>query len=175
MGCFLLAREKLPGYNALEVIDMIYDTLDHIHRYEGMHPGVLRGLRFLAQTDFSTLPDGRVEIDGENIFANVMTCVTKERNDTPEAHRKYIDIQYLIEGSEIVAVGPLERMEEEVEARPQGDIWFYRGPLSGVEIGQGRFVVVFPEDAHAPSIAVDKPAPTRKCVVKVLADWNART
>lgn len=154
---------------------MIYDTLAHIHRYEGMHPGVMQGLRFLAETDFSQLPDGRVDIDGENVFANLMTCQTKESNDTPEAHRRYIDIQYLIEGEELVAVGPLEMMNEEAEARPDGDIWFYHGPLCPVAIGKGRFVVVFPEDAHAPSIAVGQPAPVRKCVVKVLANWDERT
>ncbi len=152
---------------------MIYDTLDHLKRYEGIHPGVMQGLEFLAQTDFSTLADTRVTLDGDNVFANLMTCETKPSNDRPEAHRKYIDIQYLISGEELVGVGPLETMEE-VEARPQNDIWFYHGQTAQVPIGKGRFVVLFPEDAHAPSIAVDEPQTVRKCVVKVLADWNAR-
>ncbi len=154
---------------------MIHDTLDHLFRYEGMHPGVLRGLKFLAETDFSALPDGRAEIDGNNVFANVMTVDTKPMNDTPEAHRKYIDIQYLISGREHIDVGPLEAMTEEVKANPQGDIWFYHGPMDRVTIGDGRFAVLFPGDAHAPGIAAEKPETVRKVVVKVLADWSQRT
>lgn len=154
---------------------MIYDTLTHLDRYEGIHPGVMQGLRFLAQTDFSALPDGRVDIDGENVFANIMTVQTKPANDTPEAHRRYIDIQFLVSGQEQIAVGALESMQEEVEARPEGDIWFYHGDLDPVTIGNGRFAVLFPGDAHAPGIAVGAPATVRKVVVKVLADWNDRT
>lgn len=154
---------------------MIHDTLDHLSRYEGMHPGVLRGLQYLAQTDFAKLPDGPQEIDGKNVFANIMTVETKPRNDTPEAHRRYIDIQYLISGTERIGVGPLESMREEVEARPEGDIWFYHGDLDLVTIGNGRFAVLFPGDAHAPCIAAGQPETVRKVVVKVLADWNDRT
>ena len=152
---------------------MIYDTLAHIDRYEGMHPGVMQGLHFLADTDFSKLPDGRVEIDGDNVFANLMTVETKPANDTPEAHRKYIDIQYLISGHEVIAVAPLEEMTQ-VESRPQNDIWFYRGNTVRVVIGNGRFTVHFPGDAHAPGIALEKPQTVRKCVVKVLADWSQK-
>lgn len=149
---------------------MIYDTLDHLERYRGMHPGVLRGLRFLAETDFSA-PQARYEIDGEKIFAFVQDYETKPANDTPEAHRKYIDIQYLIQGEELVGVAPLEAMTEVVEAKPENDIWLYHGPVAQVPIGNRRFLALFPEDAHAPGVAVDSPAPARKCVVKVLADW----
>ena len=154
---------------------MIHDTLDHIFRYEGMHEGVLQGLKFLRDTDFSVLPDGRVDIDGENVFANIMTVETKLTNDTPEGQKKYIDIQYLISGREHIDVGPLEAMTEEVEGRPQNDIWFYRGPLDRITIGNGRYAVLFPGDAHAPCIAVNGPETVRKVVVKVLADWSQKT
>ena len=153
---------------------MIFDTIAQIDRYEGMHPGVLMGLRFLAQTDFGKLPDGREDIDGDNVFANIMTVETKPANDTPEAHRKYIDIQYLISGHECIDVGPLEDMERQVEARPQNDIWFYQGPLDRITIGDGRYAVLFPGDAHAPCICRTVPETVRKVVVKVLADWDGR-
>ena len=154
---------------------MIYDTLNHIFRYEGMHPGVLKGLRFLAETDFSVLPDGRQEIDGDNVFANIMTVQTKPENDTPEAHKKYIDIQYLVSGREHIDVGPLEDMKEEVSGKPENDIWFYHGDLDRITIGDGRYAVLFPGDAHAPGIQVNGPETVRKVVVKVLADWSQRT
>lgn len=152
---------------------MIYDTLDHLEAYRGVHPGVMRGLELLRDTDFSQWEDGRHEIDGERLFILLQSYETKPENDTPEAHRKYIDIQYLLSGQEQMGVGPLEEMTEEVEARPEGDIWFYRGPLSAILLSGRRFTALWPGDAHAPGIAVDrKSAPCRKCVVKVRADWE---
>ena len=122
---------------------------------------------------FSQWEDGRHEIDGERLFILLQSYETKPENDTPEAHRKYIDIQYLLSGQEQMGVGPLEEMTEEVEARPEGDIWFYHGPLSTILLSGRRFTALWPGDAHAPSIAVDrKPAPCRKCVVKVRVDWE---
>ena len=107
-------------------------------------------------------------MDGDNLFIFLQTYETKPDNDTPEAHRKYIDIQFLVSGREKMGVAPLEDMSEEVEARPDGDIWFYRGPMDYISLTAGdRFAVLWPGDAHAPSIAVDSPAPCRKCVVKV--------
>ena len=94
---------------------MIYDTLDHLEAYRGVHPGVMRGLELLRDTDFSQWEDGRHEIDGERLFILLQSYETKPENDTPEAHRKYIDIQYLLSGQEQMGVGPLEEMTEEVE------------------------------------------------------------
>lgn len=150
------------------VILMIYDTLAHLNQYEGIHPGVMRGLRFLAETDFSALPDSRHELDGDNVFANIMRYDTNLHNDTPESHQAYIDIQYLIEGEELVFVAPLEEMSSVVEAHPERDLWLHHGPTEALTLGRGRFLVLWPGDAHAPGVAVGGiPAPARKCVVKV--------
>ncbi len=151
-------------------MSMIYDTLDHLEAYRGVHPGVMRGLELLRDTDFSKWADGRYEIDGDNIFVLIQRYETKPENDTPEAHKKYIDIQYLFSGQELMGVGPLEEMTEEVKdkSNPGGDIWFYRGPLSNILLSGKRFVALWPGDAHAPCIAVDgAPIPCEKCVVKV--------
>lgn len=147
---------------------MLYDSLKHIEFYKGIHPGVYHALEILRDTDFSQLEDKRYEVDGDNLFFFLQSYETKPDNDTPEAHRKYIDIQFLVSGREKMGVAPLEDMSEEVEARPDGDIWFYRGPMDYITLTAGdRFAVLWPGDAHAPSIAVDSPAPCRKCVVKV--------
>ncbi|USF25985.1 putative protein YhcH [Firmicutes bacterium ASF500] len=147
---------------------MIYDTLAHLESYRGIHPGVMKGLELLRDTDFSRMEDGRYEVDGGDLFFMLQSYDTKPVNDTPEAHKKYIDIQFLISGGELMGVGPLEEMDREVEARPEGDIWFYNGPLSRLLLAGDRFTVLWPGDAHAPGIALDgKPAPCRKCVVKV--------
>ena len=148
---------------------MLYGTLKHLESYRGIHPGVMRGLELLRDTDFAQLADGRYEVDGERLFYSLQSYVNKPANDTPEAHRKYIDIQFLISGREWMDVAPLANMTEVAEARPEGDIWLHRGPVDGrVLLAGDRFAVLWPEDAHAPGIAVDgTPEQCRKCVVKV--------
>lgn len=146
---------------------MIFDSLKHISEYQHLSPALFRGLELLLQTDFSSLADGRHEIDGDRLFFSLQSYDSKASNDTPEAHRNYIDIQFLIQGQEKIGVAPLEEMTEEVEANPDGDIWFYHGKMDYITLTNDRFAVFFPGDAHAPCIAVQDPVPCRKCVVKV--------
>ena len=146
---------------------MLYDTLSNLTAYAPLSPRLTRAFRFLAETDFSALPDGRVELDGTDLFASISTYETKPVNDAPEAHRKYIDVQYLIFGTEMVGVAPLSEMTEEVSGNPEGDIWFYHGLTENLTLGKDRVMVFFPQDAHAPCIAVGDPKNVRKCVVKV--------
>lgn len=149
---------------------MIHGSLKHLARYEGLSPALKQGLRFLAETDLSAAAPGRIDIDGDRVFALIQEYETRAENNTPEAHRAYADIQYLLHGEEFIGVAPLEAMTEEVEARPENDIWFYRGETDRVRIGGDVFAIFFPEDAHAPCIAAGACANVRKCVVKVRVD-----
>lgn len=146
---------------------MIYDTLAHAAQYKGISPNLDKALDFLCSADFSALPDGRQEIDGNSVFANIMSYTTLADNPTPENHKKYADLFYLLEGEEEVGVAPLEELGELVEARPESDIWLHRGQTLRLPLGGGRFLVLFPGDAHAPSIGPHGPAPARKCVIKI--------
>ena len=181
-GCFLLDyfpkhlalslerrynRGTQEPYISQEEAAMIFDTLDHIDTYKNIHPGLYKALTILRDTDFDALTADRVEVDGKNLFFFVQNYETKVSNDTPEAHRAYADIQVVLEGREKMGVAPLKDMTQEVEARPEGDIWFYRGPVDCVTLTPGKFAVLFPQDAHAPCIAVEAPEKVRKCVFKV--------
>lgn len=146
---------------------MIYDTLAHAHQYKGLSPNLDKALDFLCSADLSALPDGRQEIAGEDVFANVMSYTTLADNPTPENHRKYADLFCLLEGEEEVGVCPLETVGELVREDPDHDIWLHRGETVRLPLGGGRFLVLFPGDAHAPSIGPHGPAPARKCVVKI--------
>lgn len=146
---------------------MIYDSLKHLEQYKGIFPRLYRGLELLRTTDFSALEDKLYEVEGRDLFFSLQSYESKPANDTPEAHRDYIDIQFLVEGAEKIGVALLEDMTEEVEGHPDSDIWFYHGPLDEITLSGDRFAVFFPGDAHAPGIAPGQPAPCRKCVVKV--------
>ena len=149
---------------------MIYDTIEPARLYRGISQNLAKALDFLTSTDFKSMPDERVEIDGDRVFAFFQRYDTLPVNDRPEAHRKYIDIQYLIEGEERIGIAPLSAMKREVEARPERDIYFYEGETVNISIGGGRLAIFFPQDAHAPSIAVGESRPVRKVVVKVAVE-----
>lgn len=145
---------------------MIYDSLAHIDQYKTTHPGLYKALTILRDTDFSKMEDGTVEVEGRDLFYFLQSYETKADNDTPEAHRKYADIQAVLVGAEKIGVGALEDMTQ-VSGKPENDIWFYNGPMDYVTLTPGKFAVLFPGDAHAPGICLDTPAQARKCVFKV--------
>ena len=146
---------------------MIYDTLAHAHLYQGISDRLQKGLDFLIHSSFASLPDGRYEIDGDDVFANIAHGKTAQNTPNAEAHDVYIDIQFLIEGHELIGVAQRETLTE-VEAHPERDIWFYTGKYEYLSLGDNRFIILWPHDAHAPNHAVDGiPVATRKCVVKV--------
>ena len=80
---------------------MICDTLANIGTYTGISKRLAKGLNLLRETDFSTMEAGKYEVDGKDLFYMIQSYQSKEKNDTPEAHRKYIDIQYVLSGEEI--------------------------------------------------------------------------
>ena len=74
---------------------MIYDKIENIDTYKGISERLYSGLKAIKETDFTTIEDGHFELDGDNLFMNVMTVDLKEKNDRPEAHRKYIEKKYV--------------------------------------------------------------------------------
>ncbi len=148
---------------------MILDHMKNLDNYRDLTGPLMRALEYIRDADFSKMEDMTYEVEGRDLFFFIQAYETKENNETPEAHRKYIDIQYMISGTEVMGVGQLDTMTEEVEAKPQNDIWFYRGPMDLITVSEGMFAVFFPNDAHAPCISPTSGANhVRKCVFKVL-------
>ena len=147
---------------------MILDHIKNISNYKFLDSDIVRALEIIKNTNFDEKEDITYEIDGFDFRYFISSYTTQEVNDTPEAHKKFIDIQYMITGNEIMAVGQLDDMTEEVKANPQGDIWFYRGATDDITVKEGMFVIFFPNDAHAPgSMPPDGPVEVRKCVFKI--------
>ena len=145
---------------------MILDHIKNLENYAGS--SIYAALQKIQSTDFSKLENITYEVEGRDLYFFISAYDSRKENDKPEAHRKYIDIQYVIEGCEKMGVGQLGDMTEEVEAKPQNDVWFYRGPMDYVTVKEGMFAVFYPNDAHAPCISPDgNCAPVRKAVFKV--------
>ena len=151
---------------------MIYDTLENAGYYYGISPLMKKALEYLTTTDLASLPEGKIEIDGDNVFANVSKGKTKPHSEAKmEAHRKYIDIQYNINAKEDVLCWFLKMAKGVLEEHPERDLWFYESKGRPITIGTSRFVILFPTDTHAPGLThrdlAEYESEYKKIIVKV--------
>jgi YhcH/YjgK/YiaL family protein len=136
-----------------------------------MTPSLRKALGFLQARDLLQLPDGRVDIDGDRVFALVQRYETV-RTEAPkyECHKKYIDVQFIVTGEEVIGWAPAERMSV-TEAYDAGkDVCFgtiEAGTWTPVRLEAGQLMVLWPEDAHAPKGAARGLSRIMKIVIKV--------
>ena len=150
-------------------IGYLSNLADEIEFYP---PALQKGLRFLMDTDISSLPVGRCEIEGNQLFALVSDYLTEPKQQRrPEAHVKYIDIQYVHSGAESIGVGPLHAVSEvDEDLLASRDLIFYKGLAveTDIVLQAGMFAVFFPWDVHRPNCSPGPEAgQIRKVVVKV--------
>jgi YhcH/YjgK/YiaL family protein len=147
---------------------MIKDKLQNAKIYYNLSENLNKGFEWLEKVDLINVEDGKYEIDGSNVYASVQTYETKE-NANYESHRKYIDIQYMIDGVEKVGVTDLSNCSTCIEYDSEKDLEFYNISCEEeyIDLASGQFVVLFPNDAHKPSISKKEKTTVKKVVVKV--------
>jgi YhcH/YjgK/YiaL family protein len=150
---------------------VIFDKLENADRYYGQHPGFRAAFEYLKTQSLDSLTTGRKEIDGARLYALISRDQGRGKAAAKlEAHRKYIDIQYVIAGDEVIGLRPTaECREVSVAYDPAKDIGFFADPpATWVSLSKGTFVVLFPDTAHAPLSGAGE---VRKAIVKVAVDW----
>ncbi len=150
---------------------MIFDTPKNASRYFSENSLFRQGVAFIEKALSDGIPDGRHDLAGDACYAMVQRYETvPAAGKRPEAHRRYADIQAVIEGEEIIEWLPSAGLEIDSPYVKENDITFYRNAPSATRLPMrpGLFAVFYPEDAHTPGCAVSAPATVRKIVVKVL-------
>jgi YhcH/YjgK/YiaL family protein len=143
---------------------MIIDRIENAGLYRNLGEGIALALASLQ----TPREPGRYELDGDKVFALVQQYQTKPLAEGKwEVHRKHIDVQYVAAGVEKIGWAPLSWLKVTEPYNETKDVAFYSGDGDFVTVPAGSFVILFPEDAHMPCIAVDKPSPVTKVVVKV--------
>lgn len=147
---------------------MIYDHLDQQLRYRNCHPGLALAFDYLTTFDPQT-PDGRVDLDGDRVFALVQSYETSPASGRQfESHYNYVDLQYMVSGEEIIYHSPLGPLKESVPYNPEKDLIFYTGEAAQALImTPGMFTVLFPQDGHMPCCSHRADAPAKKVVIKL--------
>lgn len=146
---------------------MILDTLARADRYLPLHPLFARAFEFLRGTDLSSLSPGRHSVQGEQIFAIVEACAGRTRTEAKlECHRRFIDIQLVLEGVDEMGWKPLaECIDPATDYDESRDIRFFNdAPSSWIATPAKSFCLFFPDDTHAPLVSTGL---IRKVVVKI--------
>ncbi|NOU35442.1 MAG: YhcH/YjgK/YiaL family protein [Kiritimatiellaceae bacterium] len=152
---------------------MIFDSIEN----QSLYPF---GAEWKAAFDFlktaaPEMEDKKYFIQGDDLFAGVNSYSTKPRDIAKlETHRKYVDIQVLLSGEEIIEVFEKPGLVVSEPYNPEKDAEFYQVPAKPpvtVTLKPGHFAVFLPEDAHMPCIMTgSSPQPVKKVVIKVAID-----
>ena len=146
---------------------MILDVLANSDRYAALHPLFARAFEFLRHTDLKALAPGKHAVQGEDIFVIAEACAGRTRSEAKlECHRRYIDIQLVLEGIDEMGWKPVaECVNPATDYDAARDIRFFNDvPSSWVATPAGSFCLFFPDDAHAPLVSAGF---IRKLVVKI--------
>ena len=146
---------------------MICSALSQSPRYAALHPLFQRAFEFIRNTDLHGLSPGRHDIIGDDLFVIVEHEQGRSRAEALlECHRRYIDIQLVLEGVDEMGWKPLADCRDPAgDYSAERDIRFFRdAPDTWIATPPGAFCIFFPEDAHAPLVSADG---IRKVVFKI--------
>lgn len=146
---------------------MIFSALSQYSRYAELHPLFPRAFEFIRNTDLDALAPGHHAIFGEDLFAIVEHVTGRTRAEAQlECHRRYIDIQLVLEGMDEMGWKPLADCRDPAgDYSAERDIRFFRdAPDTWIATPPGAFCIFFPEDAHAPLVGAGG---IRKVVFKI--------
>ena len=149
---------------------MIFSALSQSDRYAALHPLFPRAFDYIRNTDLYALTPGRYHIAGDDLIA-IVECVPGRTREMArlEAHRRYIDIQLVLDGIDEMGWKPLADCHNPVSdySREKDIQFFHDAPVAWVATPPGHFCIFFPEDAHAPLVATGE---IRKVIFKIAVE-----
>ena len=146
---------------------MILDHLDRHARYAHLHPSFTLAFEYLRAPGLASIPDGRHAVDGDRVYASIEHRDGRtQQGAKPEFHRKYIDIQYTVSGTEVIGWRALQDCRDlATPYDPARDVGFFAdAPDFWQVLKPGTFAIFFPEDVHAPLAGA---GPVHKVVMKI--------
>ena len=148
---------------------MILDKLSNRESYAAIHPGINQALEAVAGYTPENYETGKVEVDGDRVFY-MRNAYTTGQPSVFEAHRKYVDVMVMVEGEETIYVKPtddLKHITMEYNESQDALLAEFEADATPVHLTAGSFVVLLPQDAHAPNCVYGAARDVKKIVCKV--------
>lgn len=148
---------------------MIIDYLKNSEQYESLHPLFKKAFDFMRDFIENDKPAGKYEIMGDELFALVQTYNTSPVSECRfEAHKRYIDIQFVVKGKEIMGVAPVEELTATAPFSDENDIVFFNEKNGcDIKMTEGMYIILYPWEAHMPRCILDEETFTKKIVMKI--------
>lgn len=150
---------------------MIKNSLKYTKNYYNLSNKIKLALKYLEQNDLKEIENGRYDILGDDVYVNIQDYTSKpETQGKWEAHRKYIDIQFMIKGSEKIGVGEIDNYQTSEAYDEVKDLELLTATNDNyqfINMNENDFIILYPQDVHMPQIAMDMPAYVKKAVVKI--------
>jgi YhcH/YjgK/YiaL family protein len=147
---------------------MILDRLEHSDLYNNLHPRFSKAFHYLREAPLRDMLPGKYEIDGDNMFMLLQEYETKnEKAQFWEAHGRYIDIQYMLKGSERMGYAAVQDLRQTEDFLEEKDYMVLEGNGHDIVVREGAFALFFPQDAHMPCLYDKQPEWIKKAVIKV--------
>jgi len=150
---------------------MIFDHIEHSEKYESLVGGFKMAFEYLRNFDRRT-PPGKIILAGDRVHAIPQEYTTSLAADRDwEAHRRYADIQFMVEGEELIYCSPRLALVSKKSYDAIGDYELFRGPdIQYIHLRPGYFGVFMPQEAHKPGCSVHAAKTVKKVVMKVLVE-----
>lgn len=154
---------------------MVIDRLEHADLYAPLGRGIATALMFFQryQYDGADLP-ARTVLEENKIFINGVNYATQENpNGQLEAHRRFIDVMYVVEGEEKVYYKPFSGVScitQPYDAEKECALAQIDADAAQVRFSAGQFLIFFPQDGHLAAQLWEKPCKVRKFIAKVAID-----
>ena len=147
---------------------MIFGNIQNLKEYAFLEDAVKECFDYAGSHDLKAYEKGSHEIDGKRLFVNIVEYQTVEAEKRFwEAHREYLDIHLMLDGTEQIDLNFIQDMDVK-EYVPADDFLPMEGPKnSSVVLKNGDFLICYPSDAHRTAVAAEKSETIKKAIFKV--------
>lgn len=150
---------------------MIIDRIENASRYYALGSGIAEALKYIKNNDLSTIASGSYEISKDKVRMIVNEYEQKSSDRIRlEAHRKNIDVQYWVSGSELMGYAPLQTQRVLEPYSDEKDCGHYAAEASFSKLEPGMFAIYFPTDLHTAVTDEQCDSKVKKIVFKVLVE-----
>ncbi len=146
---------------------MVIDKIENYKLYANLSNKIAKAFDYINENDLNQMESGKHVIDHDDMYILIQEYVTKNIEDGKlEGHFKYIDLQYMIQGSELIGVSTL-RDQNPIDINEKSDCAYFSNDSSFIRLDEGMFTIFFPDDLHMPCIKLNLNAKVKKAVIKI--------
>lgn len=148
---------------------MIFGNIKNLYEYDYLQSDIKRCFEYASSNDLLNYDNGSYEIDGKNIFVNIVEYETTDfENRFWEAHKKYLDLHLMLDGQEQIDVNFIDNMEQKEFVENDDFLPLEGEKNSCVLLNKGDFLICYPNDAHRTAVKVKETQKIKKAIFKII-------